>query len=76
MHSILESHKPLAMLLSMNRIKKYFEDSQLNQDLYEEVCTAAWQGMLDHTLDVWFGSIESHPNEEDFFFKSFDSRLN
>ena len=76
MHSILESHKPVAMLLSMNRIKKYFGADQLSQDLYEEVCTAAWQGMLDHTLDVWFGPLEHSTEEEDFFFKSLDSRLN
>ncbi len=62
----------------MNRIKKYFPDNQNDQDLYEEVCQAGWDGMTGKRLDVYWGAFETDDGsfEEDFFFKEYNSRLN
>ena len=52
-----------------NRIDRYFNDES-DQDLYEEICQTGWDGMLNHTLEVWFGRFEINGEKfEDFGFK-------
>ena len=54
-----------------NRISEYFPDHPDNQDLYEEVCQAGWNGMKENRLDVYWGAFQTDDGsfEEDFFFK-------
>ena len=55
-----------------NRISQYFEDDR-DQSLYEEICQAGWDGMLNHTLEIWFGVYE---DTEDFGFTALQNRRN
>jgi hypothetical protein len=45
-----------------NRIARYFNDES-DQDLYEEICQTGWDGMLNHTLEVWFGRFDIRRRE-------------
>jgi hypothetical protein len=62
-----------------NRIAKYFDDDR-DQDLYEEICQAGWDGMLNQTLEIWFGAYPDIPGQdaqdpvEDFGFTTLQSR--
>jgi len=59
-----------------NRIAKYFDDDR-DQDLYEEICQAGWDGMLNHTLEVWFGAYPDIPEgQEEFGFTTLQHRRN
>ena len=55
-----------------NRISQYFDDDR-DQSLYEEICQAGWDGMLNHTLEIWFGVYE---DTEDFGFTALQNRRN
>jgi hypothetical protein len=59
-----------------NRISQYFDDDR-DQDLYEEICQAGWDGMLNRTLEIWFGEAGDPDNPfEDFGFTTLDHRRN
>jgi len=64
-----------------NRIAKYFENDR-DQDLYEEICQAGWDGMLNRTLEIWFGVYPDIPGQtpeepvEDFGFTTLQHRRN
>jgi hypothetical protein len=63
-----------------NRISRYFDEDR-DQDLYEEICQAGWDGMLNHTLEVWFGAYPDIPEQsdgvvEDFGFTTLQHRRN
>ena len=64
-----------------NRISKYFDDER-DQDLYEEICQQGWDGMLNHTLQIWFGVYTDIPGQtpeepvEDFGFTTLQHRKN
>ena len=64
-----------------NRISKYFDDDR-DQDLYESICQAGWDGMLNHTLEIWFGVYTDIPGQtpeepvEDFGFTTLQHRRN
>ena len=64
-----------------NRIAKYFEDER-DQDLYEEICQPGWDGMLNQTLEIWFGVYADIPGQtpeepvEDFGFTTLQHRRN
>ena len=64
-----------------NRIAKYFEDDR-DQSLYEEICQAGWDGMVNHTLEIWFGIYNDIPGQtpeepvEDFGFTTLQYRRN
>ena len=64
-----------------NRISKYF-DNDGDQDLYEEICQHGWDGMVNHTLQIWFGAYPDIPGQnaqdpvEDFGFTTLNHRRN
>jgi hypothetical protein len=47
-----------------NRISKYFDDDR-DQDLYEEICQAGWDGMVNRTLEIWFGEAHNFDDDKD-----------
>ena len=66
---------------SESRISKYFVDDR-DQDLYEEICQHGWDGMVNHTLQIWFGAYPDIPGQnaqdpvEDFGFTTLNHRRN
>jgi hypothetical protein len=62
---------------SESRISKYFVDDR-DQDLYEEICQAGWDGMVNHTLEIWFGEAQDIGGDpvEDFGFTTLNHRRN
>jgi hypothetical protein len=64
-----------------NRISQYFDDDR-DQDLYESICQAGWDGMLNRTLEIWFGVYSDIPGQsaqdpvEDFGFTPLQHRRN
>ena len=62
---------------SESRISKYFVDDR-DQDLYEEICQAGWDGMVNRTLEIWFGEALDIGGDpvEDFGFTNLNYRRN
>tara|TARA_R100000353_G_scaffold78042_1_gene58948 strand:+ start:102 stop:338 length:237 start_codon:yes stop_codon:yes gene_type:complete len=62
---------------SESRISKYFVDDR-DQDLYEEICQAGWDGMVNRTLEIWFGEAQDIGGDpvEDFGFTNLNYRRN
>tara|TARA_Y100000114_G_scaffold54194_2_gene49514 strand:+ start:7816 stop:8040 length:225 start_codon:yes stop_codon:yes gene_type:complete len=62
---------------SESRISKYFENER-DQDLYEEICQHGWDGMVNHTLQIWFGEHRISDTEtiNDFGFAPLQHRRN
>ena len=60
-----------------NRISKYF-DNEGDQDLYEEICQHGWDGMVNRTLEIWFGEAQDIGGDpvEDFGFTTLNHRRN
>ena len=60
-----------------NRISRYF-DNDRDQDLYEAICQAGWDGMVSHTLEIWFGESRDVADNpvEDFGFTTLHHRRN
>jgi hypothetical protein len=60
-----------------NRIAKYFDHDE-DQDLYEEICQHGWDGMLNRTLEIWFGEHRISEDEviDDFGFTPVQHRRN
>ncbi len=51
-----------------NRITEYFSEDDPRRELYAEVCDAGWQGMIENSLDIFFGECEK-AGVEDFLFR-------
>ena len=53
-----------------NRITQYFDEGDPRREIYAEVCDAGWRGMLDHTLEIWYGPFQTDEGEiVDFGFR-------
>ena len=53
-----------------NRITQYFDEDDPRREAYAEVCEAGWRGMLDHTLEIWYGPFQTDEGEiADFGFR-------
>ena len=55
-----------------NRITQYFDEDDPRQEAYEEYCEDAWRGVLNHTLEIWFGECP-RVGVEDFLFREVGS---
>lgn len=55
-----------------NRITQYFDEDDPRREIYAEVCDVGWQGMIDHTLEIWFGECPK-AGVEDFLFRKASS---
>ena len=58
--------------MTTNRITEYFDEDDPRREVYAEVCDAGWQGMVNHTLEIWFGTCEK-AGVEDFLFRNTSS---